>query len=152
MKREIFISSFWLVLSFYLSVESYRLGMSTVNRPGTGFFPFVAAAGIGLIAVFRLISTIRRRLPDNHSEPGMAGEARLVLYVIAGMIAYVLLLDPLGFFLCTLLLIAFYLRVIAARRWLVTLGFAAAVALTSHFFFDMLLKADLPRGWLGFLF
>ena len=152
MKREIVICSFWLVLSFYLSVESYGLGLSTINRPGPGFFPFIAAAGIGLIAAFRLINTIRRRPPDNHSEPDMAGEARLALYVIAGMIAYALLLDPLGFFLCTLLLIAFYLRVIAARRWLVALGFAAAVALTSHFFFDVLLKADLPRGWLSWFF
>ncbi len=151
MKREIIICSFWLVLSFYLSVESYRLGLSTSNRPGPGFFPFIAAAGIGLIAALRLINTIRRGTADNHFEPAMPGEAWLVLYVIAGLIAYVLLLDSLGFLVCTFLLIAFYLRVIAARRWLVALSFAAAVALTSHLFFDVLLKAELPRGWFSWL-
>ena len=150
MKREIIICSFWLLLSFYLSIESYRLGLSTGNRPGSGFFPFIATVGIGLIAVFRLIHSIRRRPPlDNHSEPGIVGEARLVLGVIAGMMAYAFLLDLLGFLFCTFLLIAFYLKVIAARRWLVTLSFAAAVALASHFFFVVLLKADLPRGLLS---
>ena len=151
MKREIIVCSFWLLLSCYLSVESYRLGLSTANRPGPGFFPFIATIGIGLIAAFRLIHSIRKKLPDNHSEQGVAGEARLVLCVIAGMIAYAILLEPLGFLVCTFLLVAAYLKIIAARRWLVTLSFAAAVALGSHFFFDALLKAELPRGVLGWL-
>ena len=151
MKREIIICGFWLMPSFYLSVESYWLGLSTANRPGPGFFPFIATVGIALIAALRLINTIRSGTLDNHFEPGMPGEARLVLYVIAGMVAYVLLLDSLGFLICTFLLIVFYLKVIAARRWLVALSFAAAVALTSHLFFDVLLKAELPRGWLGWL-
>ena len=61
MKREIIIGGFWLVLSFYLSVESYRLGLSTANRPGPGLFPFIATIGIGLIAAFRLVNSIRRK-------------------------------------------------------------------------------------------
>jgi putative tricarboxylic transport membrane protein len=149
MKRETIICSFWLLLSFYLAVESCWLGLSTGHRPGPGFFPFIATAGIGLIAVFRLINSIRRPPSDNHSQPGIAGEARLVLYVIAGMIVYAFLLDLLGFLFCTFLLVAFYLKVIATRRWLVTVSFAAAVALTSHFFFVVLLKAELPKGLLG---
>ena len=151
MKREIIICSFWLLLSFYLSIESYRLGLSTANRPGPGFFPFIATLGIGLIAAFRLINNIRKSSPDENSEPGLAGEARLVLYVVAGMIAYAFLLDLLGFLFCTFLLVAFYLKVIAARGWLVTLSFAATVALASHLFFDVLLKAELPRGLLSWL-
>jgi putative tricarboxylic transport membrane protein len=151
MKREIIICSFWLVLSFYLSVESYRLGLSTANRPGPGFFPLIATIGIGLIAVFRLVNSIRKSSPDENSELGLAGEARLVVYVIAGMMAYAFALNLFGFLLCTFLLVAFYLKVIAARGWLVTLSFAATVALASHFFFDVLLKAELPRGLLGWL-
>ena len=149
MKREIIICGFWLLLSFYLSVESYRLGLSTANRPGPGLFPFIATIGIGLIAAFRLVNSILESSPDENSELGLAGEARLVAYVIAGMMAYAFSLNLLGFLLCTFLLVAFYLKVIAARGWLVTLSFAAAVALASHVFFDVLLKAELPRGLLS---
>jgi putative tricarboxylic transport membrane protein len=151
MKREIITCSFWLLLSFYLSVESYRLGLSTANRPGPGFFPFIANIGIGLIAAFRLVNIIRKSSPDENSEPGLAGESRLVAYVIAGMLAYAFALNFLGFLFCTFLLVVFYLKVIAARGWLVTLSFAAAVALTSYVFFDVLLKAELPRGLLTWL-
>ena len=59
MKREIINCGFWLLLSFYLTVESYRLGLSTGNRPGPGFFPFIATIAIGSIAAFRLINNIR---------------------------------------------------------------------------------------------
>ena len=151
MKREIIICSFWLLLSFYLSVESYRLGLSTANRPGPGFFPFIATLGIGLIAAFRVVNSIRKSSADENSELGLAGEARLVVYVIAGMMAYAFALNLLGFLFCTFLLVAFYLKVIAARGWLVTLSFAAAVALAAHVFFDVLLKADLPRGLLSWI-
>jgi putative tricarboxylic transport membrane protein len=151
MKREIIICSFWLLLSFYLFVESYRLGLSTANRPGPGFFPFIATLGIGLIAAFRLVNSIRKSSPDENSELGLAGEARLVVYVIAGMMGYAFLLNLLGFLFCTFLLVAFYLKVIAARGWLVTLSFAAAVTLAAHFFFDVLLKAELPRGLISWL-
>src|SRR5439155_3250262 len=96
--KEIIISGFWLMLSLYLSIESYRLGLSTGNRPGPGFFPFIAAIAIGLIAAFRLVNSIRKSSPDNNSEPGIAGEAKLVLYVIAGMMAYAFLLYLFAFF------------------------------------------------------
>lgn len=151
MKRETIICSFWLLFAFYLSFESYRLGLTAANRPGPGLFPFIAAAGIGLIATLRWINSVRASAPDENTKSGMAGEGRLVLYVIAGMAAYAFLLDLLGFLLCTFLLVAFYLKFIAARRWPVTLIFAAAVALTSHLFFDVLLKAELPRGLLDWL-
>ena len=151
MKREIIICSFWLLFSFYLSAESYRLGLSTANRPGPGFFPFVATVGIGLIAAFRLVNSVRKGSPDENSEVSLAGEATLVVYVIAGMMAYSLLLNFLGFLFCTFLLVAFFLKVVAARGWLVTLSFAAAVALASHVFFDVLLKAEMPTGLLSWL-
>jgi|SRR5262245_24958713 len=151
MKKELIICGFWLLLSFSLSVESYRLGLSTGNRPGPGFFPFIASLGIGLIAAFRLISQFRKKPLPDHSEPGKVGEAKLVVYVVAGMLAYAFLLESLGFLLCTFLLVAFYLKIIAVRRWLSTLSFAFAVALTSHLFFDVLLRAELPRGLLDWL-
>ena len=151
MKRETIVSSFWLVFSLYVSFESYRLGLSTANRPGPGFFPFIAAVGIGLIAASRLINSLRVCASDENSPLGIAGEARLVLGVIAGMTAYAFLLDLLGFLLCTFLLVAFYLRLVAARPWPTALTFAAAVSLASHLFFDVLLKAELPRGLLDWL-
>jgi putative tricarboxylic transport membrane protein len=62
------------------------------------------------------------------------------------MVAYTFMLEPLGFALCTFLLMAFYLRVVALQRWNLTISFAFTIALLSHLFFDVLLSAPLPRG------
>ena len=149
MRKEAIICAFWLVLSLYLAIESYRLGLSTGNRAGPGFFPFSAAAAIGLIAGLRLPRNLRQGSAAEASKSAGKGEAHLVFAVIAGMVAYVFLLELFGFLLCTFLLVAFYLKVVAARAWRVSAGFAAAVALVSHLFFDVLLHAHLPRGLLG---
>ena len=151
MKKELIDNVLWLALSLYLSIESYRLGLSMGNRPGPGFFPFGAAVAIGMIAAFRLLKSFRRTSAANDSESITTSEARLVFYVIAGMISYVFLLGVLGFVICTFLLVAFYLKVVAARSWRVSASFAAAVALVSHLFFDLLLDAQLPRGLLDWL-
>jgi len=151
MKREIIGCTFWLLFSFYFAIESYRLGLSMAHRPGPGFFPFIATVGIGLIAAWRLIAHVRKGALTESAEERIGGDLGLVACVIAGIIAYAVLLDTLGFLVCTFLLVAFYLKVIAARRWLVSLSFAATVALAAHLFFDVLLKAELPRGLLSLL-
>jgi putative tricarboxylic transport membrane protein len=152
MKKEIIASTFWLIFSCYFAVESYRLGLSMAHRPGPGFFPFIATVGIGLIAASRLIAHLRKNSPDSSAEENLGGEWGVVAIAIAGIIAYALLLDTLGFLVCTFLLVAFYLKVIATRRWLVSLSFAATVALAAHLFFNTLLKAELPTGLLSGLF
>jgi putative tricarboxylic transport membrane protein len=148
-KKETIIVGFWLVFASYFAIESQRLGLTSFNRPGPGFFPFGAAAAIAVIAGFRLVRNLRRDSALEISESIDAGEGRLVLAVIAGMTAYAYSLDTLGFLLCSFLLVVFYLRVVAARSWRVTVSFAAAVALGSHIFFVELLNAPLPRGVLN---
>jgi putative tricarboxylic transport membrane protein len=145
-KRETIIVGFWLVFALYFAIESHRLGLTANNRPGPGFFPFGAAAAIVVISGFRLVRNLRRDSALEISGSIDASEGRLVLAVIAGMTAYAYSLDILGFLLCTFLLIAFYLRVVAARSWPATVSFAAAAALGSHIFFVELLNAPLPRG------
>ena len=151
MKKENLASGFWLLLALYLAVESYRLGLSAGNRPGPGFFPFGAAVAIAIIAFFRFLKHVRQNAALDSSESAARSEARLVVYVIAGMFAYALLFDVLGFFLCTFFLVGFYLKGVAVRSWLVSLSFAIAVALVSHLFFEVLLNAPLPRGMMDWL-
>jgi putative tricarboxylic transport membrane protein len=152
MKKEIVGCTFWLLVSCYFAFESYRLGLSVAHRPGPGFFPLVATIGMGLIAGWRLLAQIRIGAPHDPDEIEMRGESGLVACVVAGIIAYALLLDTVGFLLCTFLLMAFYLKLIAARPWFSSLTFSAVVAVGAHFFFDVLLKAELPKGFLSSLF
>jgi len=144
MNRELAISAFWLLLAGYLVFAADKLGLGAVGRPGPGFFPFGAAIAVGAIASLRWLRT-RSQKPSIILATSES-EWRKIACVIFGMAAYALLLEPLGFALCTFLLMLFYLKVIALQRWQLSLGFALAVALLAHLFFDLLLNAQLPRG------
>jgi hypothetical protein len=143
-KRETAISIFWLLLALYLCVAAYKLGLGAAGRPGPGFFPFGAAMAIGVIALLRTARARSEKPPATLATTG--SEWRKMACVIFGMAAYAVLLQRLGFALCTFFLIAFYLKIIALQRWQLSLGFAFAVAMLAHLFFDLLLNAQLPRG------
>ncbi len=149
MKRESIIAIFWLLLSCYIVYGSYQLGLGTAGRPGAGFFPFGMALAIAVIALLRLTGVNRDATVSKKATS--ADEWRKITCVVAGMFAYLLLLDPLGFALSTFLLLAFYLKLVAAQPWQRSLIFAASTALGAHLFFDVLLRAQLPRGLLALL-
>jgi putative tricarboxylic transport membrane protein len=144
MKKKLAISTFWLLLALYLSAAAYKLGLGAGSRPGPGFFPFGAAMAIGVIALFSLLRARSEKPAATLTTTG--SEWRKIACVIIGMAAYAFLLEPLGFAVCTFFLMAFYLKIIALQRWQLSLGFAFAVALLAHLFFDRLLNAQLPRG------
>lgn len=145
MKKNYLIPLFWLFLSAYFAFASYQLGLTQNGRPAPGFFPFGAAVAIALIALLRWGQSNDQRLAFATSRR----EWWKIIGVTTGMAAYALLLEPLGFALCTFLLMAVYLKFIAAQSWGRSLGFAFAVAVFTHLFFDSLLNAQLPRGILA---
>ena len=144
MKKELAISAFWLLLALYLSVTADKLGLGVGGRPGPGFFPFGAALAIAVIALIRLLRARSEKPAATLATSG--SEWRKIACVIAGMTLYAFLLEPVGFALCTFLLMLFYLKIIALQRWELSLGFAFAVALLAHIVFDLVLDAQLPRG------
>ncbi len=149
MKRESIVATIWLFIAGYTAYASYQLGLGAGGRPGAGFFPFGAALGIGLIALLRLIGANR---DASEAKPATRPEEwRKIFAMVTGMLAFALLLDSLGFAICTFLLLAFYLKIIAAQPWQRSLIFASATAVGAHLFFDLLLRAQLPRGLLAFL-
>ena len=149
MKKELIIATFWLLLALYLTVAAYQLGLGVGVRPGPGFFPFGAAIAIGLIALIRLLRLRREKPPATLATSD--SEWRKIACIVVGMAADSFFLESLGFVLCTFLLMAFYLQIVALQRWQLSLGFAFSVALLAHLFFDVLLNAQLPRGLLAAL-
>jgi putative tricarboxylic transport membrane protein len=60
--------------------------------------------------------------------------------------AYTFLLDPLGYPICTFLLVLFMLRVLDPQRWRVALSIAVLAAAGSYVVFAVWLSVPLPRG------
>jgi len=75
-----------------------------------------------------------------------------VLWIVAGLVAQLLLLQPVGFSVATGLLFAFTARGFGKRNLAVTVPVGIVFALAIHLVFAGLLKLSLPAGPLENLF
>lgn len=71
-----------------------------------------------------------------------------VVWITGGLILQILLLKPLGFSLAAALLFAFTAAAFGKRNLVFTLPLGLVFALTIYAIFDMVLKLNLPAGWL----
>jgi hypothetical protein len=149
--KDILSALFWTAFGTYFSVESYRFGLGEWSRPGPGYFPFGAGVLFSAISLSELVKSLRKA--GSGAQTGhSSGQFRWqnIVLIIAGMLAYALLLKILGFALCTFALTILFFRAIARKGWLGSIATALAIAVVFEAFFNLLLNAQLPKGLLEF--
>ena len=132
-----------LALGVTAAYESAKLPFGTIHSPGPGFFPWWTSVVLGLLALVLLVQTLTSRPSASRDGSGRVAKVMALLVVLT---AYTFLLDPLGYPLCTFLLVLFMLRVTESQRWTVALGMAALTAVGSYVVFAIWLSVPLPRG------
>jgi putative tricarboxylic transport membrane protein len=131
-------------------VEARRLSDGTLRTPGPGFFPLVLATGLLVLSIAIVIVALRAPAPaSNGSRASLAGRARAVL-TLAALLAYVFLMEPLGFAIATAMLLAVLFTVAAPTRWPLALGGSVVAAGAAWLVFRVWLKIPLPAGPWGF--
>jgi hypothetical protein len=141
----------WFALGLTITVASVPYGLGTLDSPGTGFLPFLSGLAVTFFSSIGLVHATLRRRAGVGWKPVMRGVIwRKSLIVLMALLAYVWLLKPLGFSLCTALFIGFLLRAVQPQRWSVVMTGAIGAALGAYGIFEVWLKAQLPRGPWGF--
>ncbi len=144
--RDKFPAIFFLFLSLYICYESVHLGVGTLRKPGSGFFPFWSGAGIGSLTLIILFQSLKLKANGEVSSEG-SWKGRVIC--LFSLLAFILLLNSLGVLFTTFLFIGFYLKVVERKGWATATLVASAVALASHGLFQIVLQSQLPTGILG---
>ncbi len=142
-RRDVFVAAAALGFGAAAIYQSAKLPFGTVRSPGQGFFPWWTSVVIVLLALVLLFQALTFRLSASREESGSVAK---VASLLAALAAYTFLLDPLGYPLCTFLLVLFMLRVTNPLRLWVALGMAAITAVGSYIVFAIWLSVPLPRG------
>jgi putative tricarboxylic transport membrane protein len=151
MSREQSSSLVWLSFALLICAETLRrLSLGSWRDPGPGFVPLLSGVVLGSLACIHFIqSTLRKR--ETTREIGQLPERwKTLIFIYLSLLAYVFLLEPLGFLPATFLLLIFLFRAAEPRRWAVVIGESAIVSLITYVIFDVLLKSQLPKGILDF--
>ncbi len=144
---------FWIVLGVTISIWSATFPFGDVKDPGPALLPF--ACGLILI-LLALVMLIQERLHGRDRPAGFSGRllpqgaaGRRVAFTLGAMLLAGILFMPLGFPLTVFFLILFLMRAIQPQRWGTAVFYAFASAGGALIIFKVLLKSQLPAGFLG---
>ena len=141
---------FWLFFGIMVSIESRRMGLGTLHRPGPGFLFFY----VGIFAsIMALIILIRAWAAKKETREKIFGGQNIwkAVYVLIAIFLYALLMEPLGFIPVTLLLFLFILGIVEKKRWVLAILTSVAVTVGAYLIFETALQSQLPKGILAFL-
>jgi putative tricarboxylic transport membrane protein len=145
------ISAFlWICIALTICVESLRLGPGSFMNPGPGFVPLASGlilwifAGIVLILSFKKGGEVQEVL----WKPGMRW--RKMISIVLSIIAYALLIHPLGFHLITFTWMGFVCWRIGGMKLRSAIIISLITTLSVYLIFEHYLNILFPKGFLGF--
>jgi len=127
-----------LAVAFGLHARGFKTNFIT-DPLGPQAWPMMLAAFLALFSIYLIA----------RPQPGSVWPKRVVLLrqlvLVAALVGYALLLDPIGFVAATVLVVAFMALLMGARWWQAGVtGVASSVAL--YLLFNSLLGLPLPAG------
>ncbi len=127
-------------------------GMSGVpfgnlHQPAAAFFPLILSVLIILLSLVLLVSSSRTKI--RKGLPALGDRWKDLIPAIAALIAYVIFVKPLGYVVCTTLIIFLFVR-LEAGSWKAAVLLSFLCTLLSYGVFKWYLLAPLPAGIIPF--
>ena len=136
----------FLIFSGVTIYLALRLPMGRMGKPGPGIFPLLLSVVIAFLALLLFLRTIRSK-GEFWTEEIPTAKWRLV-YLLGDLCLYVFLLRPLGFLISTWIFLI-VLKPIIKKKWIPVLLGSLFISASFFFFFNYLLKVELPMGILA---
>lgn len=141
---------FFLFLSIYVCLESYLLGLGTLSNPKAGLFPFISGVVLGFFSFLGLFD--KPSLKEAFKDAGrnfFQWKFQKISYVLIVLVGYAFFLKAIGFLICTFLFVFSIYEIVEPRKVKRGILIALVSTVASHLVFQILIKAHLPRGFLG---
>jgi putative tricarboxylic transport membrane protein len=154
MYSDLISSLAWMIVAVFFCEGGIRLGLGSLSEPGPGFFPSIMGVFLFVVSGILFISSLRKMKGSSRDMIrtlwSTKGGFKRVLCGVVPTFLYICLLDYLGFVLTTFFFVFFFMRVFWTDKWIRVFCGAISAAGLSYVIFDILLKAHMPMGPLGF--
>jgi hypothetical protein len=145
-RRDLSASLAFLLLGVGVCVGASRLGFGSVHAPEPGFFPWLGGLALVGLSTALLIQAGCR----TGAAIASSGDWIRAALLLAVLVLYVPVLEPLGYTPATAGLCAVALRILGVR-WPVALSVGLGLAVVTFILFRRALGVELPPGVLAFL-
>jgi putative tricarboxylic transport membrane protein len=148
-------SLIWFLFSLLViagTLSSYSIG--SLSKPGPGFLPLLCALAMATLSLVVFFQSLwkERQGEKKFGEPLFTPRWPKIALALSALLAYFILLEPLGYLTITFLFILGALKVIEPGSWRSALAEAIAATLFSYILFEVWLKVLLPKGFWPALF
>ena len=146
-RADLFISIGLIVFCVFAAVQTAQLRTPPSNSiAGPAFMPWIMVILIGLSSLMLLGRSLARQKQGASATLTVPGKAVLgkMAAVVVIMLAYALMLMPLGYIWSTLIVVAVGLLVLGERNLWILAIFPAAMTSAVYFGFTKLLSVWLP--------
>ena len=146
MKQDRISGIVFMLIGAAVLVASLKYPIGTLQKPGGGFFPLLAAALLLALSAVFTIQSFARRPATPPAEAGSAkpSAVRRIGFGVAALVAYRYLIPVIGFAPATALFIVALSRVLENASWTRSLIFGLATAAASYYLFQVVLKIQMP--------
>jgi putative tricarboxylic transport membrane protein len=136
----------WLAVASYVTVDGWKMGLGSLNNPGSGFMFFWVGAIMTGLSLAALGSAIREPAGEALATLWAGTRWWLVPYVTVLLALYAWLLPTLGFLAGTMLLLFILFKTVDPLGWFASLFAAVATSLVTYLVFHRWLGTQLPAG------
>jgi putative tricarboxylic transport membrane protein len=149
MRSKYLVAVLLFAFAVLVFLAAGALPFGTARVPQAGFFPKVLALLLMLLAFLSFIQPRGDREANQGSNPIPAPNWFRLAIILAALAGFALVLEWLGFFISSFLLMGFLLRAVEAQSWLRMILISFATAVISYVIFARFLGVALPTGILG---
>ena len=145
-------ATFFLLLGLAVFVHGFRLRLKVGSDMGPGLLPFIVGGILSLLSCILLFQAFTRKVAPELKKPFWANPLgwKAVLVTLLAAAIYPFALKGLGFLLSTYLFLFFLFTIIGHQTWWKACLGGVSTALIGYLIFEVWLKANMPRGILGF--
>lgn len=131
------ITGFFLIISIIYTYNACSLSFGSFMAPKAGFLPVIAGCLAVALTLVQLMLCMRKK-----SEGGI--QLRKLVFIIIGMIVYILLLKFAGYVFAVFISLFYLLKVTETEGWFFLCLFSAGTAVGFYVLFGILLGSNLP--------
>ena len=150
-QREMSEGIFWIVVGGTICILAFQHGLGSFRAPAPGFVAFLSGiliGGVGAVMILsKSISMGGAKGTTRGESPGIpAVSLSRLAYTMMFLIAYAILMDPLGYIVSTFLAMFGLFFDWEKKNWFWSFFFSVTASLVSYLVFEVWLHCQLPRG------
>jgi putative tricarboxylic transport membrane protein len=152
MGRQRVAGFIFLIIGILGFSDSLRFSWGSWAEPGPAPFPLAVSLLLSITGIAKIVQDVKAGESGEWIQwPAMARGFVTPLKILGTTLVFILVLERLGYLVATLLfMFVLFVWVCRYRVW-IAMGLSTAIGVGSWFFFETILKVQLPEGLLRYL-